>query len=149
MTSDSEDIRFSGDYPSWVPDGTYEARCKDYSDPRPYRGTQKVFLTFELLNEPWAGTELRMFLNVPFSGITPGSRYFKYWTAANKDRMPSRNAKMSPHMFKDKKYRVTTKTVIPKRGSEEMPFDYHYSKVDHIELLNLPDTKDDGEAYQS
>jgi len=146
MASDIEEIKFSGDYYSWVPDGLYKARCKDYSKPINYKGTKKVFLTFELLDEHYSGTELFMALNVPFSGVKPGSRYFKYWTAANEDRLPSRNATMSPRMFKNKNYLVTTRTVIPKRGTEEMPFDFHYSIVDHIELLNLPDTKDDGEA---
>ena len=56
MTSDSEEIRFSDDYYSWVPDGSYEAKCKDYSKPINYKGTRKVFLTFELLNEHYAGT---------------------------------------------------------------------------------------------
>ncbi len=146
MASDSEKIRFSS-HPLWIPDGEYQAKCKDYSKPINYRGTRKIFLTFVLLNEPYAGKELFMAFNVGFDDIRSGSRYFKYWCAANGDKLPSPNAIMSQRIFKNKYFNVTTRTVKPKRGTEEMPFDFYYSIVDHIKLSNLPDIKEDEESY--
>ena len=136
MTSGEDEIRFSEPY-EWVPDGEFDAECIDYSRPMPFRGTRKVYLTFKLLNEPYAGTKIFMALNVGWGNISPGCKYFKCWTAANDNRLPSKSAIMSPRIFKNKTFKVTTRTVIPKRGTKEMPFDFHYSVVDS---LNLPDT---------
>ena len=88
---EEDEITLATDYPPWVPDGEYKAACKDYSKLVPYKGTRKIFLIFELLSEPWAGTCIFMPLNIPWGGIRPGGKYFKYWVGANGDRPPSRN----------------------------------------------------------
>lgn len=145
MVSDPEEIRLAGNYYKWVPDGRYKARCTGYSKLIPFKGTQKIFLTFELLDEPEAGTEIFMALNVPYTGIRPGCRYFKSWCIANNNLLPTRNAVMSARIFKGKIFMITTRTVKPKMGAEEMPFEFWYSIVDHIELL--PDNQNDEELY--
>lgn len=140
----NDEIRFyDGNYYEWVPDGEYWARCYDYHGPVPYRGTRKLFLKFELLVQPWTGTRLFMAFNVGFNGVKPGSRYFKSWCLANGDRPPSRNALMSARIFKGKRFLIVTRTVIPQRGGEDMPFDFHYSIVDALKAIELPDKEDD------
>ena len=100
-----KEIRFSDDYPSYVPDGNYEAKCIDYSEPYFFMGTKKITLTFELLNPPYQGEILYMHMNIPLKGSSYGSSYFRYWTMVH-GKLPSRNALMSPRIFKGKNFLV-------------------------------------------
>jgi len=143
VPTDDEIRYYDGDYYSWVPDGEYLAICADYSGPVRYMGSRKLFLNFELLTEPYKGTRIFMAFNVGFSGARPCSRYFKAWCLANGDRLPSRNALMSPRIFKGKEFLITTRTVIPKRAGEDMSFDFHYSVVDSLKAMESPDKMDD------
>lgn len=138
------EIRFyNGEYPVLVPDGEYKARCVGFSELKPYKNTQKLFLNFELRSDPWKGEPLYMAFNIPFDGVKPGSKYLKYWTAVNGNRPPSRKANMSPSAFKNKEFKVFTRTVKRKRGPEEMPENFQYSVIDHIAPLDLPDTENE------
>lgn len=157
MADEKDDIIFKEPF-AWVPDGEHTAKCTRYTDPIPFRGTRKVFLYFELVKGPFVGTEVFMALNVGYKPVGIGSRYLKYWINANRNRPPTRNAKHSSRMFINKYYKIYTRTVIPKTGpsvkffnspkEKEMPEAFRYSIVDHIELCNLPDIQEDGEAYQ-
>jgi hypothetical protein len=138
---DDEEIKFACDYPEWIPDGQYRAICTRYSNLTSYKGTRKIFLNFELLSDHYRGTKIFMALNISWAGIRPGSKYFKYWVAANENKRPSRNAIMSPRIFRGKQFIVFTRTVKPKRGPEEMPFDFWYSVVDHLEPIDSPDNE--------
>ena len=69
---------------------------------------------------------------MPYDGYIPtGSRYYKTWSKVN-GKLPSKNAKMSPRIFKNKLFRVQTRTVKPKDGGEELPPFFHYSIIDNI-----------------
>ena len=81
--------------------------------------------------------------NIGFNAVKPGSRYFKSWCLAAGDRVPSRNAIMSPMIFKNKTFMVQTRTVKPKRGNEELGVDYWYSIIDYLQSMDLPDKKED------
>ena len=49
-------------------------------------------------------------------------------------RKPSRNAKMSPKIFKNKIFKIITRTVKRKYpNGNDMPSDFDYSIVDTIE----------------
>jgi hypothetical protein len=138
--NENEEIRFyDGDYYKWIPDGEYSAVCTGYTTPMPYFGGRKVYLHFMVLTEPYRGTMLFMAFNVAFKGVRPASKYFKYWCLANGDRQPSRNALMSARIFKDKRFSIKTRTAIPKRAGEDMPFDFRYSVVDSLKAIEMPD----------
>ena len=64
--------------------------------------------------------------------IHTGSKYYKTWVQVNGYQKPSRNAAMSPRIFKNKIFSVRTRTVKPKNGTKEMPKQFWYSVVDSI-----------------
>lgn len=133
------------EYRPLVPDGIYEAQCLSY-EPMTYvtqtdkgpRNISKLILKFSLVNVPDEtsqdkNVELFMSLNMPWDGhISVGSKYFKSWVKINGNKLPSRNAKMSPRLFLNKLCKVKTRTVKPKDGGEELPECFHYSIVDTI-----------------
>jgi len=47
-------------------------------------------------------------------------------------QQPSKNAKMSPRIFKNKIFKVKTRTVEPKHNGKKMPKKFWYSVVDEI-----------------
>ena len=145
MREQEKELEFSEPY-SHIPDGVYEAKCIDYSKPIPFRGTRKIFLTFEILTEPYQGTKIFMPFSVGFGPIAQGSKYYKYWTIANGNMTPSRNAKASARMFINKFYKIITRTVKPRIGptvklvndsnitGTELNLESWYSVVDYFEL---------------
>lgn len=133
---ENDEIMLDGDLYQYIPDGEYEAVCTGFNGPVPYRGTRKLYLNFEITSEHYQGATLFMVFNIPWAGIRPGSRYFKYWSKVN-GGLPSRNTKFHPRIFKDKIYRITTATVKPTfDDNSEMPFGYWYSKVQHFEVFD-------------
>ena len=64
--------------------------------------------------------------------IKTGSKYYKTWTMVNGWNKPTRNAKMSPRLFKNKIFKVKTRTVKPQHNGNEMPEHFWYSVVDEI-----------------
>jgi hypothetical protein len=151
LNADKE-IRFQdNEYPIYLEDGDYKVECIGYDEPVPFEHTKKLFLHFRILTEPYAGEEIWAAFNLAFNHkVRPGSRYYKAWCLANGDRMPSRNAVMSPMIFKGKKFMARTRTVKPtrgmKRGTEEMGVEFWYSVVDHLKSLILPDSEEDSIA---
>ena len=74
-----------------------------------------------------------MAFNMPDKGkIRMGSKYYKTWCMVNDWKKPSKNAKMSPRIFKNKICRVKIRTVHPKHCGKKMPEDFWYSVVDKI-----------------
>ena len=74
-----------------------------------------------------------MAFNMPYDKkIKSGSKYYKNWVMVNGWSKPSKNAKMSPRIFKNKIYEIRTRTTKPKHNGKEMPENFWYSVVDEI-----------------
>jgi hypothetical protein len=84
------------------PDGEYESQCVGYNTNFCFGKTRKTFLEF---------------VN---------------WVMVNSWNKPSRNAKMSPRIFKNKIYKIKTRTTKPKHNGKDMPENFWYSVVDEI-----------------
>lgn len=123
------------DYWPLIPNGTYEAQCIKFDSKFVLGKARKLFLTFKIIDE-WEhyGKLIFMAFNMPYDKkIRPGSKYYKTWVMVNGYRKPSRNATMSPRLFKNKIFKIKTRTVKPKdHNDREMPEDFHYSVVDSI-----------------
>ena len=72
--------------------------------------------------------------NYPSNGkFTPGYKYWQYWVMVH-DRPPSKNAKMSPKIFKNKIFKIRTRKVKRKyTNGNDMPSYCDYSVVGTIE----------------
>jgi hypothetical protein len=139
-----EEIRFQdNEYPKLFQDGMYLVECTGHEGPVPYRSTRKLFLHFRIITQPYAGEGIWSAFNVGYGSIRPGSKYFKAWVLANNDRMPSRNDRMSPVIFKGKRFFVQTRTVKPKRGDEQMGIDFWYSVIDYLKSRDPSDMTGD------
>ena len=121
-----------------IPEGVYEAVCTGYDDGFCFGKCRKLFLTFKIITpSPHMGTELFMAFNMAYTGkIAAGSKYYKTWCLANNWQKPSRNAVMSPRIFKNKSFSVKVKTVKPKYNNVAMPKDFHYSIIEKILNVN-------------
>jgi hypothetical protein len=138
-----EEIRLDGGYYTLMAPGKFDARCISFRGPLDYRGEKKLYLNFEILSHPYTGTELFMALNIPRSGVRPGSKYFRAWCIANGGQLPSRNAIMSARIFVGKTFQVVVRTVVPKNAGEEMGADHWYSVVDCLKALVSPDKQEE------
>lgn len=121
---------------SWplIPDAVYQAQCIKYDQGFVLGKSRKLFLHFKIIDPgEHFGKTIFMAFNVPYDmKIRQGSKYFKVWVMVNKWRKPTRNAKMSPRLFKNKIFKVQTRTVKPIYGTKEMPKEFWYSIVDLI-----------------
>ena len=125
----------ASDYWPLLPDGTYTAQCISYDIHASYGGkSRKIYLHFLIIEGPYEGSKLFMPFNYPSNGkFRPGHKYWQYWVMVH-DRIPSKNATMSPKVFKNKIFNI--KTVRVKRkfpNGNDMPSGCDYSKVDTIE----------------
>jgi len=124
----NNDPAFAGYYPS-IPDGEYDAVVIGY-DRKHYFDGEKLYLKFRIFSEPYVGTELFMPFNLP-GKIRPSSKYYKEWVKANHGIEPAKNKCMSPKVFKNKPYRVKTRTV--KVNSKQAKHSgQEYSVIDEI-----------------
>ncbi len=123
------------DYRPLIPNGIYEAQCVSYNKGFVLGGKAlKLFLHF-IITEPgqYNGTPLFMAFNMPKNRkIKQGSKYYKTWCKVNGWQKPSRNAKMSPRLFKNKIYKIRTKAATPPYDGKNMPDTFKYSIVDSI-----------------
>ena len=121
-----------------IPDDVYEAQCIKYDSKFILGNTRKVFLNFKIIESgEHHGKVIFQAFNMPYNGrIKTGSKYYKTWVMVNKWQKPSRNAKMSPRLFKGKIYNVKTRTVKPQHNGKEMPQQFWYSVVDEILDVN-------------
>ncbi len=129
----ANDSVWAEDYKPLIPDGFYEAQCIKY-DSCFIAKSKKTFLHFKILDAgEHFGKQIFMAFNMPYDEkIKMGSKYFKTWCMVNDWKKPSKNAKMSPRLFKNKIYKIKTRTVRPKHNRKEMPKDFWYSVVDEI-----------------
>ena len=121
-------------YRPLIPDGIYEAQCVKYDSSFKLGKTRKTFLHFRIL-EPGShfGKQIFMAFNMPETKkIRMGSKYYKTWCMVNSWKQPSKNAKMSPRIFKNKIFKVKTRTVQPKLNGKKIPENFRYSVVDEI-----------------
>ena len=135
-------------YSVLIAEGEYLAACCEAFGPYQSRAYGlKVYLTFQIIEGPHVGEKLRAFFK---SSRYPTSRWYIAWSIAN-NALPSRNAKLSPRIFRNKGFRVLVTTVRPRHKitgpngktilGVEMPEIFHYSKVDTIlslEVTNEP-----------
>jgi hypothetical protein len=121
-------------YKPLIPDGVYETQCVNYDSTFQLGKTRKLFLHFRILElGPHFGEQIFMAFNMPDKKkIRMGSKYYKTWCMVNGWKKPSKNAKMSPRLFKNKIYRIKTRTVKPKHNGKKMPENFRYSVVDEI-----------------
>jgi hypothetical protein len=116
-------------------DETYEVQYISHNDGFAMGRHKKLFVIFKILGvgEHFDKT-LMLIYNMPFStGPIASSKYYKDWVFLNGYKKPSRNTKMSPDIFKNKRLLIKTRTVKPKRNKKEiMPKDFWYSVVDQI-----------------
>lgn len=126
------------DYKPLLPNGKYEVQCVDFDNKFCLGKTRKIFLNFKIL-DPGEYQDKRLFMafNMPYNGrIKTGSKYYKTWVMVNGWKKPSRNARMSPLLFKGKIYTVKTRTVKPEHNGKPMPDHHWYSVVDEIIEVN-------------
>ena len=116
-----------------IPDGVYEAQCTDYNIAR-YFDDLKLYLTFKITTfSEHLGKEVKKIFRLPKNKkIAPSSNYYKAWKRANGNTRPSKHAKMSPRIFKNKRFEITTRTVKKDYKGNEMPEHDWYSVVDEI-----------------
>jgi hypothetical protein len=130
-----EEFKCANDYWPLLPDGAYIAQCIGYDISTSFGGkSRKIYLKFKIIEGPYEGSELFMPFNYPLNGkFTPGYKYWLYWVMVH-GRPPSKNAKMSPKVFKSKIFNIRTVRVKRKfPNGNDMPSDCDYSKVDTIE----------------
>jgi len=133
------------DYRPLIPNGKYTAQCIDYDSKFCLGKRRKLFLNFVILEGEHQGKKLFQAFNMPYDGrIKTGSKYYKSWCMVNGWQPPTRNAKMSPRLFKNKIFTIATRTVYPpihpaaKKSNkvEVMPEAFWYSVVDKILCVN-------------
>ena len=123
------------DYYPLIPNGTYIAQCTKYETNESYGGrSRKIYLHFLIAEGKHQGSKLFMAFNYPQNcEFRPGHKYWQYWVMVN-GRIPSRNAEMSPRIFKNKMFKIMTRRVKRKfPNGNYMPPDFDYSVVDTIE----------------
>jgi hypothetical protein len=136
---EDEDTFYAGSERPFGPPGEYLALCvgAKKSDVRINRAkgpisVSKIILTFQLVEEPFKGAELAMFMNTSQGAMLPGSKYYQSWQIANGQK-PKRGDRMPRKVFKNKLFRVSITTVRPRfNGGSMMPDEFHYSRVDQI-----------------
>jgi hypothetical protein len=133
----ADDFVCGEDYKPLIPNGIYQAQCVKYDTRFVLGKARKLFLHFRII-EPGEhfGKTIFMAFNMPYNRrIKQGSKYYKTWCLVNGYTKPSRNATMSPRLFKNKVFKVKTRTVKPTHGGKEMPEAFYYSCVDTIEEI--------------
>ncbi|MFH1726873.1 MAG: hypothetical protein ABIA04_00455 [Pseudomonadota bacterium] len=118
-----------------VPDGIYKARCLE-GKPVNFYSQRKVKLDFIMvdLGEQY-GKKIPLFLNIAPKGkrnISSGSFYYLYWIIANRGEKPTRRDRMTPEKFKDKLFKIKTRTVSKNRKQQKLPKSMWHSVVDAI-----------------
>ncbi len=130
-----ENFTYAGDYPL-IENGIYEAQFVKSKDVLICK-TWKRMLTFKI-TEPgkYHGIKLFMAFNMPYDKkVKQGSKYYKTYCMVNGWRKPTRNAILSPLIFKNKLFRIKTRKVIPELNKKPMPEQFWYSVVDEIEPI--------------
>ena len=119
-----------------IPDGEYYAECTEYKLLNYDGKKKKLYLCFQIFMDGDAGLKnVYMSFNMPLDNrIGTRSKYYKAWRMAH-GRPPTKNAKLSPRIFKNKFYKIKTRTVKQFENGEARPDDKYYSVVDEIMLV--------------
>ncbi len=137
---ESEFYAADDDFPL-IPDGEYYAECTEYKLLDYNSEKKKLYLCFQIFSKARPEDELYidgvenviMPFNMPLNGRRIGirSKYYKTWRMVH-GKVPTRGARLSPKKFKNKFYKIKTKTVKQYENGEARPDDKQYSIVDKI-----------------
>lgn len=125
-------------------EGDYYGECIDIFE-RGYEDKKKLYLRFKLFLD--SGGEIVteticMAFNIQRE-IGPRSKYYKVWTMIHR-KEPSKNAQMSPRIFKNKFYKLRIRTSKKDKNGNLKPESDWYSIVDKIlNFTKKPDLKRD------
>jgi hypothetical protein len=127
-----------GDPTPLIPDGVYDAVFIRAEGGRCF-GTLKLFLYFKIITPgQYNETELYMPFNVNKERkIAPSSKYYKTWCQVNGGQRPSRNAVMSPNIFRGKFFEVKVKTIRKDYNGDELLPSLFYSIIDKILSVSM------------
>ena len=142
---------FICDVEDWahVPDHEYEAICIKCETGYGW-GRKKMYLHFKIIDlGPHNDKMVFMPINYPDGVKVKGfrSKYYQVWCQFHGKR-PSKNATMSPRIFKNKICTIRTRTVKPK-SKNNSPGDFPYSVVDEIvEVIDNDRMNLEGDDYE-
>jgi hypothetical protein len=125
------------DYPK-IPEGKYPAIYVGFKKSR-WITQDKLYLEFEIVEEPFKGKRLVHYYNVHFSpdnnrvGAGFTSNFIRDY-ARLFDELPKRLDKISLDVFKDRNYIVTAKTVRRDKQGRQLHDLVTYSKIDYLEI---------------
>ncbi len=138
-TRGEEDL-IAGDDRKLIPEGKYTAQCVEAKrglvGQRTTKGTfsrtPKIVLKFRLIEGPFQGEEILMYMNADYRPFPAGSKFYQCWVIA-KGRKPARRDRMTLDVFKDHIFVVGVRTVKSKfADGTEKPESLWYSRVDEI-----------------
>jgi hypothetical protein len=125
------------DYPK-IPEGKYPAIYIGHTKCR-WMDQDKLYLEFEITEEPYQGKRLAHYYNVRFSDdrdmVAVGfmSNFIRDY-ARLFDELPKRLDRVSLDVFKDRNYIVTAKTVRRDKQGRQLHDLVTYSKIDYLEI---------------
>ena len=125
------------DYPK-IPEGKYPAIYIGHTKSR-WKNQDKLYLEFEITEEPYQGKRLTHYYNVCFSpdnnrvGAGFTSNFIRDY-ARLFDELPKRLDRVSLDVFKDRNYIVTAKTVRRDKQGRQLHDLVTYSKIDYLEI---------------
>ena len=123
-----------------IPNKEYDAQCINYDLNYCMGGkARKLYLYFRII-EPGEhlGVILFMACNMPLDGkIRHGHKFYQQWIIANGWRKPSKNAKMSPRIFKNKVFRIKTREAN-KEKHDAFKYSVVHEVLDVITRPSLP-----------
>ena len=116
-----------------ISEGSYGVQCIAVQKGIFCFGSFKIFLKFKITSPSiHAGTELFMAMN-QYDKVPPGSKYYKEWVIANNNKLPSRNDRMSPTIFKGGIFEAVVRTAKPKyEDKTAMPDCFNYSIIAYL-----------------
>lgn len=138
---DEFDSFYPGEEKPLIDAGTYQAKCikveKGY-----YNSVPKFYLTFKvfdfmMFDDP---PTLFMAMNSPDGNkVSANTKFYQSWVIANDNKLPRRNDRMSPKIFKNRRFEVLVETVEREfPDGEKMPASLNYSVIRCIKK-RLPD----------
>ena len=124
-----------------IPDGTYQVCFIRVEERTSHHNSLKMYLWFKIVNcIEHTDTELFMAMNLldsktgkRFKKVPRASKYYEQWVIANNNKLPSRNDRMSPQIFKGALFEGVVKTVKPEfADGTAKPDCFHYSIVHYL-----------------
>jgi hypothetical protein len=135
-----EDFLVAGEDRKLIPEGRYSAQCVEAkmgmvgqrTAKGTYAMTPKIILKFKLIQGPFQGEKILMYVNADYQPFPPGSKFYQCWVIA-KGRKPARRDRMALDVFKGHIFTVGVTTVKPKfEDGTKRPEPFWYSRVSEI-----------------